>query len=557
MRAARRLFALVGLGLVLLGGLGLALPDPASAWGQVMTPSRPVNLRADRSAKSAKRGTLEPGDKVRVDLGEDGWVAVFDLDAPAADPAQARGYCMLKFLEPAGEGGFGRLLAVDSPMLNVRAGRSPKAEHRKTLYQGDVVRVDFVEDNWGAVFEPGEARRDESRAMGYANVKFLKSPTSAQLRAAMQPSAPAASAAPAKAPAVTAQPPSSGEWGRVATLERPVPVREAPNFPARLVATLKPGDAVRLDGPVDGWYTVYLPQEIVRRPERALGYAWADAVDSGPAASGPAASSPAASSPAASSLAASAVPASPAPVPPVSPAASSPVASAPAASSPVAETGAGEPYVVVGKVGGGAPEPSAPAPDTAPAPGPEPTVKAAPAPAPAESPKTASKTAPKTAPKAVPAAAPEVIRETAPAEPSLHAAPPESASPAAPRPEHVLTVPAAPGPESARGPVPEADQEIHGYRYAVVDREGGESLSKTLQVDVYLDVTRLPSADDLADFAISVWQRERKDGKQTVLNIFLPGQDLKGLSYVKARFDGGGLVEFWARETTLFGTRFR
>lgn len=58
--------------------------------------------------------------------------------------------------------------------LNVREKRNPKSEHVVTLAKGQRVKVDFLKDNWFAVFNLNETVRDESRAIGYANNKYLK-----------------------------------------------------------------------------------------------------------------------------------------------------------------------------------------------------------------------------------------------------------------------------------------------------------------------------------------------------------------------------------------------
>lgn len=57
--------------------------------------------------------------------------------------------------------------------LNVREKRSPKSEHVVTLAKGQRVKVDFINDGWGAIFNLNESVRDEKRAVGFANVKFL------------------------------------------------------------------------------------------------------------------------------------------------------------------------------------------------------------------------------------------------------------------------------------------------------------------------------------------------------------------------------------------------
>jgi len=57
--------------------------------------------------------------------------------------------------------------------LNVRAKRTPKSEHVVTLAKGQRVKVDFLKDNWAAIFNLNESTRDESRAIGFANIKYL------------------------------------------------------------------------------------------------------------------------------------------------------------------------------------------------------------------------------------------------------------------------------------------------------------------------------------------------------------------------------------------------
>ncbi|MDC0335952.1 LPS ABC transporter substrate-binding protein LptA [Pseudodesulfovibrio sp.] len=57
--------------------------------------------------------------------------------------------------------------------LNVRSKRTPKSEHIVTLAKGQRVKVDFLKDGWVAIFNLNESKRDEKRAIGYANVKYL------------------------------------------------------------------------------------------------------------------------------------------------------------------------------------------------------------------------------------------------------------------------------------------------------------------------------------------------------------------------------------------------
>lgn len=448
----RHFLALLGPCLCLTLAASWIRPVPAAAWGQVMTVSERVNIRAGRSVESARLGVLAPGEKVRADLEQDGWVAIFDLDAPEA--SSPRGYCYARLLIPAEDGGFGQLLVVQVPMLNVRAGRGPAFDHRRTLYQGDVVRMDFLQGNWGAVFEPGATQREESRAIGYANVLFFSRPTPAQMEAASHPAA-----------------------GRT-------PAPASPAQPA----------------------TERIPE-------------------------------------------------------------STPLGSSNMAPTGASGAGRGKPYMVVGKV---ANIPGQEAKTSALAPGATEAPRAVPVEPPAAVQPRAS-VAPVQgdwAMSEIPLPRPDepaegnglesMLSESSAAPDSRPSRPgpllqiaPQGTSPAV----YGLTVPQE-GTAPGGGPVPVADQVLHGFRYAVLGRQGTESLARTLRVGLYLDVTRLPSADDLADFATSVWRREHQAGKETVLSVYVPGQDLKGLSYIKASFDGDGLVEFWVRQTTLYGTQF-
>ena len=58
--------------------------------------------------------------------------------------------------------------------LNVRKAPEPGAEHVVTLAKGQRVRTDFPKNGWLAVFELGEKDRDLTKAVGYANAKYLK-----------------------------------------------------------------------------------------------------------------------------------------------------------------------------------------------------------------------------------------------------------------------------------------------------------------------------------------------------------------------------------------------
>jgi lipopolysaccharide export system protein LptA len=84
-----------------------------------------------------------------------------------------------------------------------------------TLGKGQVVKVDFVEGNWAAIFPVTETRREEKRAMGYASLRYLKAISAAPaLEAAPEP-------APEPAPETVAQ-----------AAPEPAPAPAAPAAPA-------------------------------------------------------------------------------------------------------------------------------------------------------------------------------------------------------------------------------------------------------------------------------------------------------------------------------------
>lgn len=59
--------------------------------------------------------------------------------------------------------------------LNVREKPDKNSEHVLTLAKGQRVKTDYMDDNgWIAVFNLNESKRDISRAVGYANAKYLK-----------------------------------------------------------------------------------------------------------------------------------------------------------------------------------------------------------------------------------------------------------------------------------------------------------------------------------------------------------------------------------------------
>ena len=120
--------------------------------------------------------------------------------------------------------------------LNVRDARSPKGKHVVTLTKGERIKCDFLKNGWYAVFNLDETVRDEKKAIGYANAKYL-SPAGAP-KAQAKPAAAQAkpAAAPAKKPAAVKE-----------TETKPVPVtQEAPGEIKAQVADAAPPDPIKI-----------------------------------------------------------------------------------------------------------------------------------------------------------------------------------------------------------------------------------------------------------------------------------------------------------------------
>ncbi len=81
--------------------------------------------------------------------------------------------CVFLIAGSATAKGWGEIREAVSD-LNVRDGRTPQNNHRITLVKGQRVKVDFEKNGWVAVFDLDETVRDERRAAGYANVKYLR-----------------------------------------------------------------------------------------------------------------------------------------------------------------------------------------------------------------------------------------------------------------------------------------------------------------------------------------------------------------------------------------------
>ncbi|WP_449242355.1 hypothetical protein [Desulfovibrio sp.] len=332
----------------LLAVLLLALPAGAQEWGETATPVSPVNLRQSRDLTSPSRDVLMPGEVVRVDFLRDGWYAVFRPAEKTRDESKAIGYARAGFFKPApataasarppappaagskalpaaaqppqaevrplpapspeaspapmvqapvlsespspaahrATGSWGELRYADR-QLAVRARRDLGSEHVRTLKAGELVKVDFLRDEWVAVFPPDAPVRDESRAIGYSKARFL---LPAGKKANLAPAEPAREA-PVSAPAPRtdeprlepAPPPAAltgqTEWGQALNTKTRVALSRGPSVHAGHARTLEPGTPVRVEPVSRDWYAVFAPSEASPDPAKVWGYARRDEIE--------------------------------------------------------------------------------------------------------------------------------------------------------------------------------------------------------------------------------------------------------------------------------------
>lgn len=139
---------------------------------------------------------------------------------------------------------FGEIRYADRP-LNLRKGRSARTAWVGSLYAGQKVRVAYVKDGWAAVFEPGGTNSRESAAVGYSNVKYLKTK-----RGRHEPKG----------------------WGELVYTPRTLNVRSKPSTKGRKLDSLKGGEHVRIDFPEDDWAMVFWPSSTIRSKLNARGF---------------------------------------------------------------------------------------------------------------------------------------------------------------------------------------------------------------------------------------------------------------------------------------------
>jgi len=106
-------------------------------------------------------------------------------------------------------------------------------------------------------------------------------------------------------------------------------------------------------------------------------------------------------------------------------------------------------------------------------------------------------------------------------------------------------------------PDPKPDKTIHGYEYKLIRKDQVKKQGDTwITLTVFLATTKLPTQDALEDFATSLWKEYRRATKNLAVLVYLPGMDTNDISYGVIQFDDEKMIESWVRRTTLFGTKF-
>ncbi len=179
---------------------------------------------------------------------------------------------------------WGEVRVVETP-INVRQIRSPQAPIVRTLKPGERVKVDFVRPSgWGAIFDPDAAERDETKALGFADVRLLKP---ADPAAQPKPAAPAA--APAAAPSRSAAPAAEGarqssQASQLSQVEARTEVFKERSLKSQVVAVLAPGERIQTGFLRDGFFAVFRLNDPAATEAAAVGYVPAGMVKAQPAA---------------------------------------------------------------------------------------------------------------------------------------------------------------------------------------------------------------------------------------------------------------------------------
>ncbi len=181
-------------------------------------------------------------------------------------------------------GEWGVALTVKS-RTNLRAKRAIGSKLKGKLDGGQRIKVDFLKDDWYAVFSPEEKNRDESRAIGYAYAPKLGVDQETAVKSDVVPRE---AVAEEKADQKKSEAPASvqgKDWGVILTAKSKTNIREKRAIDANIKGKLAEGQKVKGDFLKDDWYAVFKPDEETRDEAKALGYVYAPRLTSGSIAS--------------------------------------------------------------------------------------------------------------------------------------------------------------------------------------------------------------------------------------------------------------------------------
>ncbi|MBG0789145.1 MAG: SH3 domain-containing protein [Desulfovibrionaceae bacterium] len=455
---------------------------------------------------------------------------------------------------------FGEIRYTDRP-LNLRDGRSPKANWVGNMYPGQKVRIDHLVDGWVAVYEPDAVDNSESAAAGFANVKYLK-----KERTRYEPM----------------------EWGELKYAVRAINVRTKPSIKGKKIMTLKSWEHVLVDFPEGDWIMVFKPTATIRSHMNGIGYSSAKyfrpATDKTMASVGfnkdDAGEAKTEESPEPSEQAVAEAPAvsgegqvsgtvAPPPdfIPPrlVQVRAKINVHADRTTGSSLVRTLKPGDRVKVGRAKHGwygiygeyervhaQSRPMGYALESILDKGSEPAVPRS---------RSASAEALKSTPEpaAVPEPEPAPKAEPEPVKPAATVPTPEPAKPLAAQPDtgqQTMVIDRSKF-KGKKRPDPTPDKTAHGYQYRFLEKSETRQLGEPwITLKVFLATTKLPDRQALEDFATTLWKEHRRVTKKVAVLVYLPGMDTEDLAYGVVKFDDAKLLELWVRKATLFGTKF-
>jgi len=430
---------------------------------------------------------------------------------------------------------FGEIRYPDRP-LNLRKSRSPKTAWVGSLYPGQKVKVAFLKNGWVAVFEPGETRNSESAAVGYSNVKYLKTK---QTRVEPQ------------------------SWGELVYTPRKLNVRSKPSVKGKPVDMLSVNERVRIDFPDGDWTMVFSPRATIRSKMNSLGFSSTKYFKPAPqpsvATSQPV---PVVTQPVEVASGQGQVSGSVAP-PPVQVAPSATVVAKKRTSAPQ-EWGR---VVTVGrKVNLRKGRTSSSRYVRTLKPGEkvrvdflksgwyavfrtnEPLRKESRAIGYAlqsllEDTYADAKTI---APTVIPTA----ISKAGAVSQSQTAKEPVGGV------KKTMVIDRSRFSKSQR-PDPTADKTAHGYKYRLLEKSETTKYGESwITLKVFLATSKLPGSKALEDFAKTLWKEHKRANKHVAVFVYLPGMDTEDLAYGVIQFSDEKMLELWVRKATLFGTDF-